>query len=231
MKELFPSARIQRMDSDITRKRHSHIDILNRFERREIDILIGTQMIAKGFDFPEVTLVGVISADTALNLPDFRASERTFQLLTQVAGRAGRGVSPGKVIIQTYNPAHYAIRFAKMHDYIGFYNKEIDFRRQLLYPPFTHFIAVLLRGRNEKEVDKASAELGELLEERCPEAIKVLGPIPAPLPRIRGKFRYQLILKGSRPDELRALLKESLTCLRRGKGVEVVIDVDPISML
>ena len=231
MRQLFPYARIQRMDSDITRKRRSHIDILKRFEQREIDILIGTQMIAKGLDFPEVTLVGVISADTALNLPDFRASERTFQLLTQVAGRAGRGASPGKVIIQTYNPAHYAIRCAKMHDYISFYNKEMDFRRQLLYPPFTHFIAILLRGRNEKEVSKASAELSELLEERCPDTIKVLGPIPAPLPKIRGKFRYQLILKGSRPDELRALLKESLTCLHREKGVEVVVDVDPVSML
>lgn len=231
IKEHFPLARIQRMDSDVTRKRHSYVDILKRFEQREIDILVGTQMIAKGLDFPEVTLVGVISADTALNLPDLRASERTFQLLTQVAGRAGRGDDPGKVIVQTYNPRHYAIQYAKLHDYIGFYNKEIDFRRQLLYPPFTHFIAVIVRGKDKKKAGEASVKLGAFLEEKRPDTIKILGPIPAPLPKIRGKFRFQLILKGSKPDELRALLRENLARIRREKGLEFVIDVDPINML
>ena len=150
--ELFPQARILRMDVDTTRKKGSHQALLDQFGRGEADILLGTQMIAKGLDFPNVTLVGVLNADTALNLPDFRSSERTFQLLTQVAGRAGRAEKAGQVLIQSYNPQHYAIRFAKDQDYEGFYAYEMGIRRQLGYPPYYFTIGITLSHKKEEEV-------------------------------------------------------------------------------
>ncbi len=232
---LFPKARVQRMDSDSTSVRGSHMRIFNAFKRGEIDILIGTQMIAKGLDIPEVTLVGVISADTALNFPDFRASERTFQLLTQVAGRAGRGDIPGKVIIQTFNPGHYAIAAAKNHDYEGFYKKELEFRRQLLYPPFSHLIILTVTGKKQETVESSADTVSKLADRLNQEKkIDVLGPVPAPLSRIRGKYRWQVILKGKKMSNLHKILISlygELGEWRRLKGVKIIVDVDPVGML
>lgn len=232
---LFPKARVQRMDSDSTSVRGSHMRIYNAFKNGEIDVLIGTQMIAKGLDIPEVTLVGVISADTALNFPDFRASERTFQLLTQVAGRAGRGDIPGKVIIQTFNPGHYAIAAAKNHDYEGFYKKELEFRRQLLYPPFSHLIILTVTGKKQETVESSADTVGKLANGLNQEKkIDVLGPVPAPLSRIREKYRWQVILKGKKMSNLHKILislYEELGEWRKLKGVKVIVDVDPVGML
>ncbi len=233
LKRLLPEARIGRMDSDTTRRKKSHGQILGAFQKHGIDILVGTQMIAKGLDFPRVTLVGVISADTALNLADFRSSERTFQLLTQVAGRAGRGDIHGQVIIQTYNPEHYSIQAARLHDYPNFYGQEIKFRRELGYPPFSHLINVTLQSTDAGRVMKVAGKLGRILEGNKEEGIDVLGPAPAPLARIKGKWRWQIILKGSRTGEMREILKESLSQLKEPASgrVRISLDVDPMGML
>ncbi|MCD5390776.1 primosomal protein N' [candidate division NPL-UPA2 bacterium] len=233
LRRLLPEARIGRMDSDTTTRKRSYSQILGSFQRHGIDILVGTQMIAKGLDFPRVTLVGVISADTALNLADFRASERTFQLLTQVAGRAGRGDVHGQVIIQTYNPEHYSIQTARLHDYPNFYGQEIKFRRELGYPPFSHLINVTLQSRDGNRLRKVAGKLGRILEANNREAIDILGPAPAPLARIKGKWRWQIILKGSRTGEMRELLKESLSQLKEPASgrVRISLDVDPMGML
>lgn len=235
---LFPQCNIGRMDTDATAKRGSHKQILTDFRRGKIDILVGTQMIAKGHDFPKVMLVGVVAADTALNLPDFRASERTFNLLTQVAGRAGRGIEPGKVIIQTYNPLHYAIEKSINHDYVGFFDEEINFRRELKYPPFAHIVEINLRGRNEERVIKISHELGGILNafskreyfQACHESIEVVGPAPAFISKMRGRFRLNILLKGKNPKDICKLIDESLRHLRGRSAVTIAIDVDPIGI-
>lgn len=235
---LFPHASIGRMDTDATAKRGSHKQILTDFKKGKINILVGTQMIAKGHDFPKVMLVGVISADTALNLPDFRASERTFNLLTQVAGRAGRGVEPGRVIIQTYTPSHYAIEKSITHDYEGFFDKEIIFRRELRYPPFVHVVEINLRGRNEERVIKISHELAETLSaisEREPlradqEPIEVVGPAPAFISKMRGQFRWSILLKGKDPKDICKLIDESLKAVEGRSAVIITVDVDPLGL-
>ncbi len=233
LRRLLPEARIGRMDSDTTRRKRSYGQILSSFQKHDIDILVGTQMIAKGLDFPKVTLVGVISADTALNLADFRASERTFQLLTQVAGRAGRGDIHGQVIIQTYNPEHYSIQAARLHDYVNFYQQEIEFRRELGYPPFSHLINVTLQSADANRLRKVAGKLGRILEANKEEGIDVLGPAPAPLTRIKGKWRWQIILKGSEITQMRELLKKSLSQLKEPASgrVRISLDVDPMGML
>ncbi|MBA7629012.1 Primosomal protein N' [subsurface metagenome] len=200
----FPQAGLLRWDSDITKRgKHSHEEILNRFQAHEADILIGTQMIAKGLDLPLVTLVGVISADTSLNLPDFRAGERTFQLLSQVAGRAGRGTLGGQVIIQTYSPEHYAIQAAAKHDYTLFYDQEIAYRRQLHNPPFTRLVSLVYSHTNDALCQREAERMKRLLiEERDSRGIadlSLIGPAPAFIHRLRGRFRWQLILRGSEP--------------------------------
>jgi primosomal protein N' (replication factor Y) len=196
----FSKARLLRWDSDATRRKHSHEEILNKFRNHQADILIGTQMITKGLDLPEITLVGVINADTALNLPDFRAGERTFQLLSQVAGRAGRGPLGGQVIIQTYSPEHYAIQAAARHDYALFYKKEIEYRRQLQNPPFSQLASLIYAHTNDVACQREATRMKRLLAEQIDSQgianLSIIGPAPAFIHRLRGRYRWQLILRG-----------------------------------
>jgi primosomal protein N' (replication factor Y) len=223
---LFPQARTLRWDFDVTRGKESHEDILENFVQHRADILIGTQMIAKGLDLPFVTLVGVVSADTALNLPDFRATERTFQLLTQVAGRAGRSILGGKVIVQTYNPEHYAIQAAAQHDYRAFYDREIAFRREQNYPPFARLIRLLYMHPNEGKAQAEAARVYRALTTRIAQrglaALDLIGPAPAFFRKERSQFRYQIIVRGREPHALVADI-----ALPFGWRV----DVDPVSVL
>jgi primosomal protein N' (replication factor Y) len=228
----FPEARIARMDRDtVSGKRHFE-SILAGFRDGSYDILVGTQMIAKGHDIPNVTLVGVISADIGLGVPDFRAGERTFQLLTQVAGRAGRGHLPGQVLVQTIQPEHYAIQFAAHQDFAGFYAKELHFRRQMRYPPFSALANILLRSEKQEDAMRMSSEVAHRLTPP-PENVKVLGPAEAPVPRLKNEYRYQLLLKAAG----RRVLNETLHDLRRyalerkWSPVALVIDVDPLTLL
>lgn len=231
LQRMIPYTRVERMDTDSTRKRGTHAKILGNFRRGVIKVLIGTQMIAKGLDFPNVTLVGVISADTALNLPDFRASERTFNLLTQVAGRAGRGELGGEVIIQTYAPRHYAITASAKHDYDAFYEKEIASRKDLSLPPFYHLTRLTLRGRSNKDtLDTANELVQELRKYLKEKDISVLGPVPAVISRLRGRYRWNIIIKSKYVIKLNSRLKEVLGSYKKGKGISVVVDVDPISI-
>jgi len=196
----FPTARLLRWDTDVTRGGYSHDEILDKFRRHQADILIGTQMVAKGLDLPLVTLVGVVSADTALNLPDFRAGERTFQLLSQVAGRAGRGVKGGRVIIQSYTPEHYAIQAASGHDYAAFYNKELEYRRRLRNPPFSQLASLTYSHTNDilcqREAERMKRGLAQEMDSKGIADIEVIGPAPAFIHRRRGRFRWQLMLRG-----------------------------------
>ncbi len=225
----FPNTQIARMDSDTTVKRGSHDRILGSFKSGDLKILVGTQMIAKGLDFPQVTLVGVVSADVTLNLPDFRASERTFNLLTQVGGRAGRGEDGGEVIVQTYAPSHYAILTAAKHDYEKFYEEEITSRKELLFPPFINLIKITVRARNEEAASKAASDLAEEIKRKSGD-IKVAGPAAAPISRMRGYFRYNILLKGKDRSVMCDMLKGVLGTFRKPHNVLVAVDVDPISM-
>lgn len=228
---LFPTARIARLDTDTARKKGSHEEILRQFRARQIDILVGTQMIAKGFDFRHVNLVGIVNADTGLLLPDFRSSERTFQLLTQMAGRTGRGVEAGMVMIQTFSPLHYAIQFSARHDYNGFFAEEIEKRRSLNYPPFSKLINVAFRGRKETLVREYSMELRQILEKSVRSDVELIGPAPLPLYRLRGHFRWHLMLRGRNTESLQTLLRSGLSVLKRRTKVHFAIDVDPITIL
>jgi primosomal protein N' (replication factor Y) len=228
----FPTARIARMDRDtVSGKRHFE-SILHGFREGDSDILVGTQMIAKGHDIPNVTLVGVVSADVGLGLPDFRAAERTFQLLTQAAGRAGRGSLPGIVLIQTVNPEHYAIRYASEQNYDGFYEKEIQFRKLMRYPPFAALANVLVRSQKQEEALAMSTELGRMLDP-APEGLKILGPAEAPVPKLKSEFRYQLLIKAIDRKRLNETLRElrRFTQQRKWSPTALVIDVDPLTLL
>ena len=231
--ELFPQARILRMDVDTTRKKGGHQALLNQFGRGEADILLGTQMIAKGLDFPNVTLVGVLNADTALNLPDFRSSERTFQLLTQVAGRAGRAEKAGQVLIQSYNPKHYAIRFAKDQDYEGFYAYEMSIRRQLGYPPYYFTIGITLSHKKEEEVVKRAYEVMGILRSGLSDTSKILGPTPKPIARTHNLYHYQILIKYRLEDELGPTLNQvlALTQERENSKLRLSIDHEPQQFL
>ncbi len=228
----FPKARIARMDRDTVSGRRQYETILAAFRDHQFDILVGTQMIAKGHDIPNVTLVGVVSADVGLGMPDFRAAERSFQLLTQVAGRAGRGERPGTVLIQTINPDHYAIRFAAAQDYEGFYEKELQFRRLMRYPPFSALANLLVRSTRQEEALKLSGALGQFLTPP-PEHLKILGPAEAPVPKLKKEYRYQLLIKAAS----RKALAQALARVRRfalehdWPATALVIDVDPVSLL
>ena len=224
--ELFPHARILRMDVDTTRKKGSHQALLDQFGRGEADILLGTQMIAKGLDFPNVTLVGVLNADTALNLPDFRSSERTFQLLTQVAGRAGRAEKAGQVLIQSYNPQHYAIRFAKDQDYEGFYAYEMGIRRQLGYPPYYFTIGITLSHKKEEEVVKRAYEVMNILRSGLSETSKILGPTPKPIARTHNLYHYQILIKYRLEDELGPTLNQVLALTQERENSELRLSID-----
>ena len=238
IRSLFPETQVGRMDHDTTSRRRSHLQILKKLENGSIDILVGTQMIVKGHDFPNVTFVGVISADTSLHFPDFRSSERTFQLLTQVAGRAGRGEVFGEVVIQTFNPDHYSILRAKDHDYLGFYQEEIQFRKALEYPPFSRFINFRLVGNSEKRTKGMAEEMGKigqsLLKKGYGKGIEILGPSAAPFAKMRGKFRWQMLAKGKSPPLLHQFAKAFASRMEvplRGKGINLDIDVDPVFIL
>jgi primosomal protein N' (replication factor Y) len=234
---LVPEARIARMDRDTTSKRGAHAELIRSWERGEIDILVGTQMITKGHDVTGVTLVGAPLADLSLNLPDFRAGERTFQLLSQVAGRSGRGDDPGTVIVQTYAPDHYAIRHLISHDYKGFFTAETEFRRALYYPPFSKLVCLRLEGPKLDEVEKKAKMLGTALQNRISrnslgrEKIEILGPAPAPIEKVRNRYRWQLLLKGKQSSSLLALAKQAREALPRSRTVRLQIDVDPYNML
>ena len=226
---LFPAARIARMDRDTTQGRERHRELYDAVKSQRVNLLVGTQMIAKGLDFPQVTLVGVVSADTSLNLPDFRAGERTFTLLTQVAGRAGRGEQPGRVLIQTYCPDHYAIRAAQRHDYQRFYEEELAMRREVKLPPFVHLAELTVVGSSTSRVtavaDALAARLRLLAARR---RITVLGPAPHRIPRLRRTYRSCLLLKARRVGPLVALVRAVLDEGRKFQGLPVLVDVDPI---
>jgi primosomal protein N' (replication factor Y) len=228
----FPEVPVEVLDRDSTRRKGSLVAILDRFRRGETRALIGTQMLSKGHHFPNVTLTGVLNADSILGYPDFRSAEKTFYLLTQVAGRAGRGELRGKVMIQTAFPTHYAIQHALRHDYESFYEAEIQFRKTFHYPPVTSMIAILFRGENLSDVERASRECGRMLEEAVEPltGTRIQGPAPAPLARIKGVWRYQILLRSPQRINLRRAV-EAVMLPRKWKGVEVAIDVDPINIL
>ncbi len=247
LKRLLPDARIVRMDRDTTTKRGAHMRIFQSMKNKEADILIGTQMVTKGLDLPDITLVGVLLADATLHLPDFRSGERTFQFLTQVAGRAGRGSKGGEVIVQTFNPDHYAIRHASGHDFMGFYSDESSFRKALGYPPFKRLARLLIKGNNKDHVESCSERLKEILVRNSKEGIDILGPVSAPFSKIRGKHRWHIIIKGKDAKTLNRIVRKSLDELKRqrlgqghsttgsvpgmNKSAQVEVDVDPMSLL
>jgi primosomal protein N' (replication factor Y) len=228
----FPRARIARLDRDTVRGKRDYETILSGFRDGSYDILVGTQMIAKGHDIPNVTLVGVINADLGLGLPDFRAAERTFQLLTQAAGRAGRGTTPGIVLIQTLNPDHYAIRCAAAQNYEMFYSKEIEFRRLMWYPPFGALANVVVRATHEEDALARSGALGRVLDP-APEGIKVLGPAPASVARLKNEYRYQMLVKASSRKRLSEVLHQlrRFAAGERWNPASLLIDVDPMTLL
>jgi len=232
LREKFPKARIARMDLDTTRKAGSHEDILNRFRKHEIDLLVGTQMIAKGHDFPGVTLVGIVGADTGLALPDFRASERVFQLLVQVAGRAGRAEKEGVIYLQTFHPEHVSILSAVRHDTAGFWERELELRKDLEYPPFAKLGLLVYRAKEEKKAHGAAEKAAETLRKAAgPYGVEVVGPAPAGIFKLRGHYRFQVLLKSVKPQALRQLLMVVEPKLEIPSGVFRVVDLDPQSML
>lgn len=232
IKALFPSAATLRMDVDTTGRQGAHEAILREFQQKKTDILIGTQMVAKGLDFPNVTLVGVISADTMLNIDDFRAGERTFDLLEQVTGRAGRAGKPGRAVIQTYNPDHEAVVLAKAHDYKTFYETEIQMRKALWYPPFSDIVSILFAGSSEALVPQAARFFAKQLQgvKKLPQKSQVLGPVPASISRIKNKFRWRILIKCEDADGLGELLNDAQKACRKNAlygEIAVVIDKNP----
>jgi primosomal protein N' (replication factor Y) len=252
--KLFPHARVQRMDSDLMKRKEDYRRVLGDFKAGKTDILVGTQMIAKGLHFENVTLVGVIHADLSLHIPDFRAGERTFQLLTQVAGRAGRGDVEGEVFVQSFTPFHPAIQFARRHDFVGFYEQEIEFREQLKYPPVSRLAMLTLKGRNEEKVKFAAEHVARTIEtlaggkplptgeragaselELLPEAGSarplIAGPAPAPLLRAETFYRYQIMLRTGQMPRLSKLLAALLEKLELPEDVSLAVDIDPVSLM
>jgi primosomal protein N' (replication factor Y) (superfamily II helicase) len=230
---IFPLARIARLDRDTVRGRDDFERALNALNAGELDLLVGTQMIAKGHDIHGVTLVGVVAADSALGFPDFRAAERTFQLLTQVAGRAGRGQTPGKVVLQTYFQDHYAVQYAAQHDFIGFYEKELRFRSWMHYPPYSSLANVLVRSEKLDEALQWSGILGKWFEQTRHEGIRVLGPAAAPIVRLKRDYRYHFVLKAASREKLNGLLRSMLVYVVQQKipRTQVIVDVDAIWLM
>ncbi|MEO1768600.1 primosomal protein N' [Candidatus Enterococcus ferrettii] len=228
--QLIPEARVLRMDVDTTRRKGAHEKILNAFGNHEADILLGTQMIAKGLDFANVTLVGVLNADTALNLPDFRSSERTFQLLTQVSGRAGRGEKKGEVLIQTFNPEHYAIQLAKEHDYEGFYRMEMGIRHQTDYPPYYYTVKLTVSHQEEMRAAQKAYQLGEQLKQTLSPQSILLGPTPGAILRVKNRYYYQLIIKYKKEKQLYPTLESILQQSQKEQrnGLLIAIDSEPM---
>lgn len=232
MAKLFPNAKLARMDSDTMRKKNAHRDILSKFRIGIIDILIGTQMIAKGLDFPNVTLVGVVNPDHALNMADFRAGERVFQLLTQVAGRAGRGAVAGEVLVQTYTPHHPAIQFARRMNFDGFCDQELEFRKELFYPPYAHLTCITMRGKDESLVEQTMDLLFDCLEECASADVMLSPPVPAPISRARGEYRWQILMRAEKTGEMVRPIRRAVRAIKKWpKGVKCTIDVDATSLL
>ena len=232
--EVYRDARIIRLDRDAVQKRGSHEKIFAAFSEGEADVLIGTQMVTKGLDVAKVTLVGVVSADTSLNLPDFHAAERTFQQLTQVAGRAGRHHLPGKVIIQSLNPEHYALKYALSHDYDGFYKEEIEFRKSLFYPPFSRLINIILSGRNEQKTAETASHIAKSLKSNYKlQNTKhiILGPAKAAISKLRGQFRYQILIKAEEILSAKKVVFESIREEHLPPDIRVNVDIDPMNLL
>jgi primosomal protein N' (replication factor Y) len=225
----FPSARILRYDRDTTGPRGSREAFFKTFAAGKADVLIGTQMVTKGMDIAAVTLVGVVSADSGLHLPDFRAGEHTFQLLTQVAGRAGRHQLPGRAIIQTYSPEHYVIKTAVNHDYQAFYDREIAERQDLGYPPFNKLISLLISGADQNKVNQVAGDLGDFLNKRLSEG--VMGPIPAVIPKLRGEWRDRILLKGQDLSVMRQAVEQTRSRVVVPREIKVTVDVEPMSLL
>jgi len=239
LKALFPDARLIRMDQDSTSRKGATIKILKSIRNRNVDIIVGTQMLAKGHDFPFITLVGVICADLSLSLPDFRAGERTFQLLAQVAGRAGRGETVGKVIMQTYNPDHFIIEAAKKQDFFEFFQKEVPYRKALLYPPFSRMIQLKISGSNFAKVKAYAATVADILkillenEENQKNMVQILGPIEAPIQKISSRFRWQILVKSPSSSLVNRLVKSMMghPKLNPKSGISLMVDVDPYSLM
>jgi primosomal protein N' (replication factor Y) len=233
LQEIFPSARIGRMDRDTVRGRYDMERLLARLHSGEINLLVGTQMIAKGHDVHGVTLVGVVGCDHALSMPDFRAAERVFQLMTQVSGRAGRGILPGRVVVQTYHPDHYAILAASTHDYGGFVERELKYRRWMHYPPFGVLANLLVQSKRMEEAAGWSAELGKWFARVAPEGVRVLGPCTAPIARIKEVYRFHMILKADSRKALNAALRGVLAYAEEA-GIprrNLVVDVDALRLM
>jgi primosomal protein N' (replication factor Y) (superfamily II helicase) len=230
---MFPQARIGRLDRDTVRSREDFERALSALNEGELDLLVGTQMIAKGHDIHGVTLVGVVGADMALGMPDFRAAERTFQLLTQVAGRAGRGNAPGRVVLQTYFPDHYAVQYAAQHDFIGFYEKELQFRKWMHYPPYAALANVLVRSDKLDEALAWSGILGKWFEKTRHEGVRVLGPAAAPILRLKRDYRYHFVLKSDSREKLNALLRSMIAYAGQQKipRTQVIVDVDAVWLM
>lgn len=236
VKELFPEHNVERVDSDVMVRKGEHIRLLERFQKGDIDILVGTQMIAKGLDNPNVTLVGVISADASFNLPDFRASERGFQLLTQVAGRAGRGEFTGRVFFQTYNPDYYALASAKSQNYDEFYSTEIAAREEFDYPPFSQMIRLIISSMNNFRAEKSAQEIAlrmcMMIEKYgISERLEVLGPTPCVIERINGYYRFQIIIKNKLEEKGHNFISSFLNKITMPKDIKLAIDVDPLDIL
>lgn len=243
VKENFEKSEVERMDLDTTGKKNSHEEILNRFKIKQIDVLVGTQMISKGLDFPNVTLVGVVAADLTLNLPDFRAPERTFQLLTQVSGRSGRGEEKGNVVVQTYDPDHYSIIHAKKHDYKGFYKEEIKLRKAFNYPPFTNIISIVFSTINEKLLEKITTKVADIIIKNIEHKNKefdirnnIIGPTPSPISKIKNKYRWQILIKAN--DSELNMIKNIIywVCINNKYNISIddvtiSIDINPNSII
>ena len=228
---LLPELAVKRMDRDTTQKKLSHYRIIKQMEEKKLDVLLGTQMVAKGHDFPDVTLSAVISADIALNLPDFRSGERAFQLFTQLAGRAGRGEVSGKALIQTYEPDHYVFEYVKDHDYKSFYKNEIELRKELSYPPFSKLIRIIFSFRTKDSAGRIVKSIANRTRKLNHKGVEVLGPAPAPIEKIRSLWRWHLIIKGKNSRTLRHTASDILANLKDIKEVKIDVDVDPINLL
>jgi primosomal protein N' (replication factor Y) len=238
IRNLVPFAKVARMDRDTTTRKGAYARIIRAMASREIDILIGTQMIVKGHDFPGITLVGILCADTVLNFPDFRAAERTFQLLTQAAGRAGRGDAAGRVIIQTYNPDHYSIQKARDHHFVSFYQDEIAFREELKYPPFSRLANLRVSSNNEESTERFAKRLGvagaRIKRQKKPykDHVDLLGPCTAPLAKVKGKYRWQLLIKSNRTETLHRFVGELIEKTgRQPAGIQLEVDIDPVKLM
>jgi primosomal protein N' (replication factor Y) len=231
LNDYFPGAVVVRMDTDSVKKRSAISQILSAFAKKQIDILVGTQMVTKGLHFPDVTLVGVLNADIPLNFPDFRAAERTFNLITQVSGRAGRSEKGGEVVIQTYNPAHYAIQTAKNQDYGEFFVREMRYRENLVYPPFCRIVRLVFRGPDAKRLFEQAYRAVSYIQEKTKDYIALLGPAYCPLSRIKNNYRVHVILKLTKMAEMRRVLSELQSDLQKKREAYLEIDFDPLSML